>query len=228
VSATSDSRHQCPQTSVTQLADTPASRAVDSTDVVYASGRVIDVRRDVVVMPDGARATRDVIVHPGAVGIVALDEQDRVLLVEQYRHPVRRMLWEPPAGLLDKPDEPPLDAAKRELHEEAHYQADRWDVLVDAFTSPGMTDEAVRIYLAREIRQSALDRHVGENEERDMPVRWVALDEIVASILAGRMHNPMAVMGVLATAHARRDGFTTLRSADSPWPEMSSFTGSAG
>lgn len=213
---------------MTELIDTAASQPVESTETAYASGRVIDVRRDVVVMPDGGRATRDVVVHPGAVGIIALDEQDRVLLVQQYRHPVRRKLWEPPAGLLDQPGEHPLDAAKRELHEEAHYQARQWDVLIDAFTSPGMTDEAVRIYLARDVHPSELARHVGENEERDMPVRWVPIADVEQAISAGRMHNPLAVMGVLALANARRDGFTSLRPADSPWPEMSSFTGSQG
>jgi 8-oxo-dGTP pyrophosphatase MutT (NUDIX family) len=213
---------------VTELADTPASLPVESSGTAYASGRVIDVRRDVVVMPDGGRATRDVVVHPGAVGIIALDDDNRVLLVQQYRHPVRRKLWEPPAGLLDQPGEDPLEAAKRELHEEAHYQARQWDVLVDAFTSPGMTDEAVRIYLARDVYPSELDRHVGENEERDMPVRWVSIAEIEDAIAAGRMHNPLAVMGVLSAASARRDGFRSVRPADSPWPEMSSFTGSQG
>lgn len=209
------------------LADTNAEFPVESSVTALATGHVIDVRRDVVVMPHGARATRDVVVHPGAVGIIALDEQDRVLLVQQYRHPVRRKLWEPPAGLLDQPGELPLDAAKRELHEEAHYQADRWDVLVDAFTSPGMTDEAVRIYLARDVRPSQLDRHVGEHEERDMPVRWVPLVEVERAILDGRMHNPLAVMGVLSVGLARRDGFASLRPAEAAWPEMSAFTGSA-
>ena len=213
---------------MTEVADSPAELEVESSVTALATGHVIDVRRDVVVMPHGARATRDVVVHPGAVGIIALDEQDRVLLVQQYRHPVRRKLWEPPAGLLDHPGEPPLDAAKRELHEETHHQAGRWDVLVDAFTSPGMTDEAVRIYLARDVQPSELARHLGEHEERDMPVRGVPLAEVERAILAGRMHNPLAVMGVLAVAFARQDGFRSLRAADSPWPEMSAFTGSNG
>ena len=188
--------------------------------------RVIDVRSDVVELPDGSTATRDVVVHPGAVGVIALDDRDRVLLVQQYRHTVRQLLWEPPAGLLDEPGEDPLVAAQRELFEEAHHRADRWDVLVDAFTSPGMTDESIRIYLARDVHTADEPRYEATDEERDMPVRWVPLDEAIAAVLVGRLHNPMAVMGLLATAHARDAGFTGLRPADAAWPQMSPWPGS--
>jgi ADP-ribose pyrophosphatase len=188
--------------------------------------RVIDVRSDVVVLPDGGTATRDVVVHPGAVGIIALDDSDRVLLVQQYRHTVRQLLWEPPAGLLDEPGEDPLTAARRELFEEAHHHAERWDVLVDAFPSPGMTDEAVRIYLARDVRAADGPRYDATDEERDMPVQWVPLDAAVSAVLGGRLHNPMAVMGLLAAAHARDADFTGLRPANAPWPQMSSWPGS--
>jgi ADP-ribose pyrophosphatase len=212
-----------------KLTDEPASYPVERSQVVYSSGRVIDVRSDVVRMPDGDTATRDVVVHPGAVGVIALDDDGQVLLVQQYRHPVRRKLWEPPAGLLDEPGEPPLEATKRELYEEAHHRARDWAVLLDAFTSPGMSDEAVRIYLARGLTEVADDeRWTGEHEEADMPVAWVPLDELVAAALDGRMHNPLGVMGVLACARARDDGFARLRQADAPWPEISDFTGSAG
>ncbi len=202
------------------IRDSYESYDVVSSTEVFDPGRVIALRTDEVRMPHGSVATRDVVVHPGAVGVIALDDDDRVLLVRQYRHPVRRMLWEPPAGLLDKTGEPPLDAAKRELYEEAHYRADRWDVLVDAFTSPGMSDEAVRVYLARDVSEvDDRERHEGEHEERDMAVAWVALDDAVEHVLAGRMHNPLAVMGVLATAVAARDRFARLRPADTSWPE---------
>lgn len=211
------------------IRDEPASFAVESSKPAFASGRVIDVRSDAVRMPDGALATRDVVVHPGAVGVIALDDRDRVLLVQQYRHPVRRRLWEPPAGLLDEPGEHPLTAAQRELYEEAHHRADVWHVLVDAFTSPGMSDEAVRIFLARGLSEVPEgERHEGEHEESDMPVAWVPLDEAVAAVLDGRLHNPLGVMGLLAVERARRDGFSRLRPADAPWPEMSDFTGSSG
>jgi 8-oxo-dGTP pyrophosphatase MutT (NUDIX family) len=198
--------------------------------VVLRTGRVVDVRTDEVVLPDGATATRDVVVHPGAVGIIALDDHPvdgyRVLLIQQYRHTVGQLLWEPPAGLLDEPGEDPLVAAQRELFEEAHHHADRWDVLVDAFTSPGMTDEAIRIYLARDVRVADGPKYDAVDEERHMPVRWVPLDDAVEGVLAGRLHNPMAVMGLLAVARAREAGFADLRPADAPWPQMSSWPGS--
>jgi ADP-ribose pyrophosphatase len=184
------------------------------------TGSVIGVRSDDVLMPDEQTVSRDVVEHPGAVGIIALDEADRVLLIQQYRHPPGRLLWEPPAGLLDEPGESPLDTAARELFEEAAYQAERWDVLLDAFTSPGMTDEAVRIYLARDLHAvPAESRHVGVHEEADMPVSWLALDDAVPAILAGKIHNPLAIMGILAAAHARTAGWQGLRPADAAWPE---------
>lgn len=200
------------------LADEPASYPVLSSVDVFRSGRVIDVRSDVVAMPDGSTPTRDVVVHPGAVGIVALDDTERVLLVHQYRHPVQHRLWEPPAGLLDVDGEDPLAAAQRELLEEAHVVAARWDVLLDAFTTPGMTNESVRVYLARDVSAAEGDRYAGAHEEADMPVRWVPLDEAVDGVLAGRLHNPMAVMGLLATVRARESGFANLRPANAPWP----------
>jgi ADP-ribose pyrophosphatase len=188
---------------------------------------VIDVRTDRVGMPDGSEAVRDIVVHPGAVGIIALDDQDRVLLLQQYRHATGRLLWEPPAGLLDVAGEDPLVGAKRELYEEAHLEADRWDVLVDAYTSPGMTDEAVRIYLARDVRESSEPKFEAEHEEVDMPTQWVPLPAAVDAVLEGRIHNPLAVMGILALAAAARTSYDGLRPADAPWPEMSEFPGSS-
>lgn len=202
-----------------EVCDTPASLEVRETSTAFRSGRVIDLRTDVVAFADGSTATRDVVVHPGAVGVIALDDQQRVLLVRQYRHPVGRLLWEPPAGLLDEPGEDPLATAKRELFEEAHHQADRWNVLLDIFTSPGMADEAVRLYLARGVRPADGPRHEATGEELDMPVAWVPLEQLIEGIFAGKLHNPLLASGVLAAAHARTDDFRGLRDGDAPWPE---------
>ena len=209
------------------VSDTAASYDVTSSELVYRSGHVIDVRREQVAMPGGGSASRDVVRHPGAVAVIALDDRERILLLRQYRHPVRQLLWEPPAGLLDEPGEHPLDAAKRELYEEAHVRADRWDVLLDVFTSPGMSSEAVRIYLARDVAAADGPRHPGEDEEADMPVEWVAPDDAVQLVLAGKLHNPLAVMGVLAVASLRTQGWPPLRPADAPWPQMGDYRGSA-
>lgn len=207
------------------VADAPLTHPVSDSETPFRSGRVVDVRTDTVELPGGETTIRDVVVHPGAVGVIAL-QQDRVLLVRQYRHAVGQQLWEPPAGLLDEAGEDPLETARRELFEEAHHEAGRWHVLVDAFTSPGMTDEAVRIYLARDVRPADGPRFEGEAEERHMQVAWVPLDAAVDAVRAGRLHNPMAVMGLLAAAHARTGGFADLRPGDAPWPQMSDWPGS--
>lgn len=213
---------------MTDLRDEPTdSFGTVASRTAYESGRVIDVRVDDVAMPDGGVAARDVVVHPGAVGIIAMNDREEILLLRQYRHAVGRFLWEPPAGLLDIAGEAPLLTAQRELHEEAHLEADRWDVLVDAFTSPGGSSEAVRIFLARDVRDSTKARYEGEDEEADMPTRWVPLTEAVDAVVAGRLHNPLAIMGVLAAAHASTTSYAGVRPADSPWPEMSEFPGSA-
>ena len=193
----------------------PHDHQVQRTETVF-TGRVISVRTDVVSMPGETTSQRDVVVHPGAVGVVALDDAGRVLLVTQYRHPVRRRLEELPAGLLDQPGEPALEAAQRELMEEAGLAADSWDVLVDTLTSPGMTDEAIRVFLARDVHE--VDRDVQEHEEADMTSEWVPLDEAVRRAFDGRLENAMAVIGVLAADRARRDGFVGLRPADAGWP----------
>lgn len=178
------------------------------------AGRVISVRRDIVAMPGESSSQRDVVVHPGAVGIVALRGDD-VLLVNQYRHPVERRLDELPAGLLDVDGEQALPAAQRELAEEAGLRADTWHVLVDALTSPGMTDESIRIFLARDV--SPCERDVQEHEEVEMTAHWMPLGAAVAAALDGTLENATAVIGVLAAAEAVRRDFHGLRAPDAPW-----------
>jgi len=185
-----------------------------STETVF-TGKVVQMRKDDVAMPGGGSSQRDVVVHPGAVGVVAMDDQGRVLLIEQYRHPVRRRLHELPAGLLDVEHEKALAAGARELAEEAGLGADTWHVLVDALTSPGMTDEAIRLYLARDVR--VVDRDVQEHEELEITTAWVPLQDAVTRVLAGEVENAMACLGVLAVAEAQRRDFAGLRPADAPW-----------
>jgi 8-oxo-dGDP phosphatase len=202
------------------VSDELSQRRVVASERVFA-GLVWDVRRDEVDLGDGQVVTRDVLDHPGAVGVLALDDEERVLLVRQYRHAARRLLWEPPAGLLDVDDEHPLATAKRELWEETGYRGSEWHVLVDFYNSPGGSTEAFRCYLARDLTAAGPgeERHAGDGEERDMPTAWVDLDEAVRLVLGGRLHNPTAVSGILAAAAARAAGWSTLRPADAPWPE---------
>jgi len=203
------------------VGDEPATLEVVASEIVL-TGLVWDVRRDTVRLGDGQTVTRDVIVHTGAVGIVALDDDERVLMLRQYRHPVRSYLWEPPAGLLDVAGESALDCAKRELVEEAHLTADEWHVLVDFYNSPGGSEESFRCFLARGLHPvPESDRHEGEGEERDMPIRWVPLDDARDLVLAGRLHNPTSVCGILAAHDSRERGWATLRDGDAVWVERS-------
>lgn len=203
------------------VADEPGDLTVTSSERVH-DGLVWDVRRDTVELGDGQTVTREVLVHTGAVGIVALDEEERVLLVRQYRHPVRSYLWEPPAGLLDVAGEDPLVTARRELAEEADLRADTWHVLVDFYNSPGGSTEAFRCYLAQGLHEVPEDeRHDRDGEERAMRPAWVPLADARDLVLAGKLHNPTAVAGILAAAAARDAGWSTLRPADAPWPQRS-------
>ena len=154
-------------------------------------------------MPDGSVVRRDYQVHPGSVAVLALDDEGRVLVIRQYRHPVRHKLWEIPAGLLDVPGENPLHAAQRELYEEAHVKAEDWRVLTDVYTTPGGCDEAVRIFLARDLSEAEGERFEVEDEEADMELARVPVEELVRGVLAGELHNNCLVVGVLSLAAAR-------------------------
>ncbi|GGV52804.1 NUDIX hydrolase [Streptomyces spectabilis] len=182
-------------------------------------GNKTSVRTDDVVMPDGSVSRRDYQVHPGSVAVLALDETGRVVLVRQYRHPVRQKLWEIPAGLLDVPGENPLHAAQRELYEEAHIKAEDWRVLTDVYTTPGGCSEAVRVFLARELSEAEGERFEVEEEEADMEIARVPLDDLVRGVLAGELHNNCLVVGVMSlTAALRGAGLDALRPADAAWP----------
>jgi 8-oxo-dGTP pyrophosphatase MutT (NUDIX family) len=181
-----------------RLHDLVAPHRVLGTEHLH-SGMVWDVERDTVDLGAGGVVRREYVKHPGAVGILALDDQDRVAVVDQYRHPVGMVLWELPAGLLDVAGEPPLAAAQRELAEEADLVAGTWHVLVDWMLSPGGSSEAFRCFLARDLSAvPEADRHERHAEELAMQVRWAGLEELRDGILAGRLHGPNLVVGVLA------------------------------
>ncbi|MER6524969.1 NUDIX hydrolase [Streptomyces sp. NPDC001508] len=200
------------------IKDSPEEWEIRATETPFV-GNKTSVRTDEVVMPDGAVVRRDYQVHPGSVGVLALDEEDRVLLIRQYRHPVRQKLWEIPAGLLDVPGENPLHAAQRELYEEAHVKAEDWRVLTDVYTTPGGCDEAVRIFLARNLSEADGERFAVEDEESDLEYARVPVDELVRGVLAGELHNNCLAVGVLSLVGARAgDGLDALRPAEAPWP----------
>jgi ADP-ribose pyrophosphatase len=175
-------------------------------------GRIFSVVRESFAY-NGLELSREFVTHPGAVAVIAVDDENRVLLIKQYRHPIRSRDWEIPAGLLDVAGEPMLAAAQRELAEEADLAATEWSVLVDLATSPGGSDEFVRVFLARGLSATlaAFDR---EDEEADLELRWVPIDEVVDAIARGSLRNSILIAGVLATQLARSRDWSQLRGAE--------------
>jgi 8-oxo-dGTP pyrophosphatase MutT (NUDIX family) len=194
-------------------APAPHEYRVLSSETVY-EGRVIRLVRDTVAMPGGGSSVREVVRHPGAVAVVALDDEGRVVLLRQYRHPVGSYLWELPAGLRDADGEPPLETAKRELAEEVRLAAGRWSLLTTHYSSPGFCDEQVLIYLAEELSDVDLpEGFTVEHEELDMTVERVPLDDAVQRVFDGDIRNVSAVVGLLAVAQLRA-GSLRLRDVD--------------
>jgi 8-oxo-dGDP phosphatase len=189
---------------------------VKASNDIY-TGAVMALRADEVVMPGGGVAVREILEHPGAVAIAALDADDRLMVIHQYRHPVARRLWELPAGLLDVDGENPLDTAKRELAEEAGLAAAEWSTLVDVVASPGFSDESVRVYLARDLTEVGRPE-LGDDEEADLSTRWISLSVAVRMVLSGTIVNGATVAGVLA-AHAIAGVPAAARPADAPWQD---------
>ena len=201
--------------------------SVTSSQRVF-DGAVTAVRIDDVVMPDGSTAKREVVEHDNAVAIVALesagaragadpDADPNVILIEQYRHPLGRRLWELPAGLMDVDGEGAQQTAARELVEETGYAAANWSVLVDVAPSPGFSEELVRIFLATDLTQVGRP-HPGDHEEADLRVVLVPLSTAVRAVLDGRIVNGMAVSGILAAERTLHEGpVERTHIGDLPW-----------
>lgn len=180
------------------LADIPLSWPVGSTSRGFASGYLtVDV--DTIIDPDEGEHSRVVVQPHGAVGIMAVDDHDRILLVEQYRHPVRHRVLEIPAGTLDVAGENPLEAAVRELAEEADLAADDWSQELELFATPGYSSERWTVFRASGLRavphEDRIDRHA---EEADMKQWWLPFDAAVDGVLDGRISDGMTVAAVLA------------------------------
>lgn len=184
---------------------------VDSEIVLEAP--ILAVRRDQVRMPGGNVSAREIVEHFGAVAVVAVDENNRLYLLNQWRQAAGQRLVELPAGLLDVADEDPLEAAKRELVEEAGLEAESWSLLTDMFSSPGFAEEAVRIYLARSLR--AVDKPEAHDEEADMTASWVSVEDAVAMAMGGEISNGIALSGVLLAGQVLLHGATPRSVAES-------------
>jgi 8-oxo-dGDP phosphatase len=183
------------------LADMSDPAPLVSSELVYR-GRVWDIYSDTVEFA-GGQMTRDYMKHSGAVAVLAFDDEGKLLIINQYRQPIKLRDWELPAGLLDVEGEQPLDAAKRELAEETDLVASEWTPLITFNSTPGGTNEVIHIFEARGL-SSAGEPHPRVEEEAEIVVRWVDLDEVVAAVLDGRLGNAPLIIAVLA-ARARRE-----------------------
>lgn len=201
----------------TELADQPAEVSIVDRKTVF-TGRVWNIEHETFDY-NGNHISRDYVDHTGAVAVLALDDDDRLVTIRQYRHPIRMREWEIPAGLLDIHGESPVLGAQRELAEEVDLQADSWSVLSDYYTSPGGSNEIVRIYLARGLSSVPIPFE-RTDEESDMEVRWVSLDDAHEAVLAGRVSNSIFNIAILTAYASRERGWSTLRPADSAWPML--------
>jgi 8-oxo-dGDP phosphatase len=209
------STHRCPSPNLLPVGEHVFETTSSET---LHTGKIFALRKDRVRMPGGKIVTRDVVEHYGAVAIVAMDDEGRIPMVYQYRHAFGRRLWELPAGILDVNGEAAHLTAARELREEAGLQAQTWQVLVDLDSSPGFSDESVRVYLATGLTQ--IDRPEAHDEEADMTLQWYPLAEAVSRVFSGEIVNALAVSGILA-AYAVTKGLAQPRPVDTPWVDKS-------
>lgn len=212
------------------LGDTAADHAAGAHEVLREGARYPLVGGEV-ALPDGT-VWREWTQHPGAVAVIATRPGEsadaeggatapgtpdpEVYCVRQYRHPVRSLAWEIPAGLLDVPGEPMAAAAARELAEEAALTASTWATLVDFHTTPGGSAEAIRVFWATDVQDVASDDFQREAEEADMEGHWVRLSHLLDAVHAGRVHNPSTVIGALALDRVLA-GRGATRPADAPF-----------
>lgn len=186
------------------LADSEQTWPVSSSESKYDSPYV-SLRIDTIVDPSGDEHARAVVKPNGAIGILAIDEEDRVLLVQQYRHPVGRRLLELPAGTLDVHGESTATAAARELAEEADVVAEHWESMMHLLATPGYSTERWELFRATGLRAvPAAERTQREAEEADMAQWWLPFDDAVEAVLSGRITDAMTAAGILAAQVLRR------------------------
>ena len=184
--------------------DSTPYRVVDSELLLDAP--IIGVRRDTITTATG-ETKREIVEHFSAVAVAAVRD-NHVMMIRQYRHGVGRHLWEIPAGLLDLVGEDPLEAARRELAEEAGLRARTWHLLGDVVTSPGFSEEMCRIYLAEDLDDdlSGFDLPEAEFEEAEIETRWVPIPEAIEWVQTGKVENSIATIALLhLAAGTRRD-----------------------
>jgi 8-oxo-dGDP phosphatase len=186
-----------------ELGDTAESWPVEDSTDLFRDDWVMALRADRIrrpADPEGETFRRLVLEHPGAVVVVALDAEDRVFCLRQYRHAARRRFVELPAGLCDVDEEEPLEVARRELREEAGLEAGDWAGLTSTYSSPGISSEVMHFYLARDLAPTDRGDFVAEHEEADMEPLWVDFEELLAAAMDGRLRDAPIVLAVLLVA----------------------------
>ena len=184
----------------TPLTDEPEAWPVASSTDLHRDDWVVALRSDRIQRPGHLEEEpfrRLVLEHPGAVVILAVDDRERVLCMRQYRHAAQRRFVELPAGLCDVDGEDPLEVARRELLEEAELEAGEWTHLTSTYSSPGISNELMHFYLARDLRSADRGDFVPEHEEADMETFWVPYDDLVTAVLDGRIGDAPVVVAVL-------------------------------
>ena len=190
-----------------ELADAPGSWPVVSSTDLHRDDWVVALRRDVIHPPDqeGEEFSRLVVEHPGAALVLALEERDGVehaCLLRQYRHAGAGTFVELPAGICDVPGEDPVETAKRELREEASFEAAEWEHLLTTYPSVGISSEVHHLYLARGLTAVDSD-YVAQHEEAHLEVFWAPFDDLLAAVLDGRVQEGPVAVAVLAYAVTR-------------------------
>lgn len=164
-------------------------KTVDTREIF--SGRIIKVRLDTVSLPNGRQSTREVVEHAGAVAIVALDNENNIIMVNQYRKPVERVLMEIPAGTMEK-DEDPLRCAQRELKEETGFSADHWETILAYYSTPGFTDEYIHLYLATGLTGG----EINFDEDEFLETVHLPLQEAGRMIMTGEIMDGKSIIGI--------------------------------
>jgi ADP-ribose pyrophosphatase len=191
-----------------ELADRPAVWPVHDSRPLVDTGWVVGLREDVISRPGHAEETftRWTLEHPGAVVVLAVDDEERVLCLRQYRHSNEQVFVELPAGLKDVAGESAIDTAARELREEAELSASDWRLLLSTYSSAGITTEVHDIFLARGLAPAPRGEMVMEHEEAELEVLWAPMSELLEAVLAGRVRQGPLVQAVLAyDVLSRRD-----------------------
>jgi ADP-ribose pyrophosphatase len=188
--------------------DDPLEEHVAARELIHR-GRYLEFRVDTIVRADGTTGTRDVVGHPGAIAVLAVDDVGRLLLVRQWRIPAERAMLEIPAGTLDVHDgvtEDPDLAARRELEEETGQRATTWRKLSAFWTAPGFATELMHLYLATGLSSvTGADRLTPDEDER-LELRHVAIDDAVAMVEAGEISDAKTILGILWLDRLARAG----------------------